>query len=819
MENSRRSVLPAKLTNPVLRGDQQVRNKLLDILEEMSIGWSPCIVQSVGEKFVRVLSATLWYLDPHHGNFFGQGIRIPKMFSSFQNFNDYKAKKTKKPRLTKEGLNEHIQSLSAFLCQPWFARPLFSVLRNGTEELVESMYSYIKYLDRHNEKVQSQHGSPEPIRQPDEFSEVRTILPVSGPVLQEYFELDKALSDHPLYHPLCLNDFFPLDHYSRKSWLTKLTLPYPVKEYRYAHGNQLGVVSFIWRISDPEDESSLAKVLFTVEKQLKVYSTREMRRQFISKYGRLKNSSKAVLRQVYQELMRDSCAARTAAEAEIDNRVAAALLDVNDPDVILDLRKLNGRPKSDVFDDFWNELAIYVQEITPAVDDRRHGEVCHMPIAISIRHLRDMIAERLRKKFPDTHKLAIPSEEWVRLQFWPRNPYSSSALHYTGRFDIKYCVQSRQLRKGHPDTHYVSVLLQYVKAFAVQYQDITQMISVDDKCVVPVGEPGDPISMAVRSHNHSLAHKASKLAALDHDFHVHGIIPSVSFFVNIPDSTKDSFFQGKPYVTLKDKVTQASHALRHSVEVSSIYNVHCDEIKPILILVSDGGADHRLNFLSVQVALICMFSSLDLDFLLCVRTCPYQSWQNLAERVMSTLNLALQNVSLCRKEMSASSEQLIRNKSTLKDIHDVISRNENLCKELRDSISAPMIALSSRIQALTLKDEKFADHIPASDSEIGDFFEHIHFIEPNLDRNHLTKDILKDAPALVKFMDVHCHISQYAFQVKKCKDESCYYCIGKPVRMPVEVFESLHFLPLPRLDSTKQHYRPFIEVWGKEISV
>ena len=36
--------------------------------------------------------------------------------------------------------------------------------------------------------------------------------------------------------------------------------------------------------------------------------------------------------------------------------------------------------------------------------------------------------------------------------------------------------------------------------------------------------------------------------------------------------------------------------------------------------------------------------------------------------------------------------------------------------------------------------------------------------------------------------------------------------------MPAEVFEKLHFLPLPRLDSTKKHYKPFTEVYGKEIS-
>ena len=362
------------------------------------------------------------------------------------------------------------------------------------------------------------------------------------------------------------------------------------------------------------------------------------------------------------------------------------------------------------------------------------------------------------------------------------------------------------------------MILQYVKGLALWYREHTQMISVDDKCIVPVGEPGTPISTSVRPHNRSLSLAASGLAALDHDFHVQGIVPSVAFFVNLPESAKDSFFQGKPFVTLKDKVTQPSHALRHSVELDSILHTHFSKddgaTQPLAIVVSDGGPDHRLNFLSVQVALICLFKALNLDFLVCVRTCPYQSWQNMAERVMSTLNLALQNVSLCRKEMSTENEALIRNKTTMKEVREAIHNHSELSGALRDSVAAPMIALTQRILALTLKDEKFAVHTAASDQEIDDFFTHIHFIEPRVSRDHLRKENLKDIPALKQFMDHHCNISQYVFQVKKCKDESCFYCTGYPIRMPKDVFDSLSFLPLPRLNSIKSHYRPFSEIYG-----
>ena len=118
-------------------------------------------------------------------------------------------------------------------------------------------------------------------------------------------------------------------------------------------------------------------------------------------------------------------------------------------------------------------------------------------------------------------------------------------------------------------------------------------------------------------------------------------------------------------MTCKDKITQPSSPQRHAAELSLIVTmdfssdgVRSDE--PILMLVTDGGPDHRLTYASVKVALLSLFTSLDLDMLVAVRTCPYQSWTNLAERIMSTLNLALQNISLCRKEMSPETESRLK---------------------------------------------------------------------------------------------------------------------------------------------------------------
>lgn len=71
-------------------------------------------------------------------------------------------------------------------------------------------------------------------------------------------------------------------------------------------------------------------------------------------------------------------------------------------------------------------------------------------------------------------------------------------------------------------------------------------ISADDKARIPVGEPGLPVVTGVRDHNRSLVPARNVCAqALDHDFHIHGIVPSVALFVSIPESANGSFYQGK----------------------------------------------------------------------------------------------------------------------------------------------------------------------------------------------------------------------------------------------------------------------------------
>lgn len=298
------------------------------------------------------------------------------------------------------------------------------------------------------------HSSLTPTRTISESIEF-VCVPVVNKCDSCYSAVQASLEKQPMYSLVFLNEFAPEDRHQRKNWVAGLKLEFPAMLYHFMHGNNLGTLTF----ADEGDGEATKNVKLVTElnQKQKLYSTREIQRDFIQRYSHLNKErpqSKAVLRNMYKFLTGDSSCSRSAAEKVVDERItklAEEAFEIDEPEILLDLRKLNGKPNSTEFDKFWKELSTYLEEVTPAVDDRRHGNTLHMPIAISVGDLHNMIEERLRTKFPEEEPL-LPSVEWIRVRFASRNPYSSNSLQYTARFDVKFVVQIRQLRKSHPDS-------------------------------------------------------------------------------------------------------------------------------------------------------------------------------------------------------------------------------------------------------------------------------------------------------------------------------------------------------------------------------
>jgi hypothetical protein len=64
-------------------------------------------------------------------------------------------------------------------------------------------------------------------------------------------------------------------------------------------------------------------------------------------------------------------------------------------------------------------------------------------------------------------------------------------------------------------------------------------------------------------------------------------------------------------------------------------------IQPIMAMYTDGGPDHRTNFITVILAAVALFIKENLDILVQMRTPPGLFIRNVAERAMPIINCGL----------------------------------------------------------------------------------------------------------------------------------------------------------------------------------
>lgn len=70
---------------------------------------------------------------------------------------------------------------------------------------------------------------------------------------------------------------------------------------------------------------------------------------------------------------------------------------------------------------------------------------------------------------------------------------------------------------------------------------------------------------------------------------------------------------------IKDAI---SGHLLPGTEVTTILKKFYSLVPPILFVYSDGGPDHKLTYISVQISLIVLFRHHDLDYICVARTAP-----------------------------------------------------------------------------------------------------------------------------------------------------------------------------------------------------
>ena len=599
------------------RGDYKLHDDIVDFLAIQKLGFSASCEVTSGKQVVSTLQHSLFYLLPHLSTLNARkSTFLPEYFLPFTKkiYSDPKAHKHSLAPLERKklvSLSREMYSVLSLPCmseQPWiaFASSLYTLAKN--------VDAYSEYLQQKAAEMQTKQRELTPLRTPVDghSSNVKSVAEAkarSPRLIARYKDLETALMGQDVYgEPTFINDYAPSTPKFRFTYIQELCLPFPVELYSYHHGNNIGTLWYVWRVPSEREDRDISKskrMIEQIEKNIPVYHTREMKRAFSRRYGLLCNAKPSVFLDMYKFLTGDTATTTTSEETK---KRLQLIFESQDPEVVLDLCSVNlGRPEK--YAAFWDGVASLLNEnALQAVDSRRHGTVCHLAVAFSVSDLRHQVVAR-------NPGLEVPSIEWIRLQFWPRNPFSFTSQKYTGRLNIKFMVQSRQVSCDHPDVHYCAAVFKYLREFAILFREHAAFVCQDDKHFVKVGEPGSPV-VAVERGRQVVVAKDIAMAMSDHDFTKSKIIPSVSLVSEISEDISQSFYTGQVRMTLTDGIFELSSCLRHCREVLDVLEGTRHHLKPILCLHTDGGPDHQTNYLSVQIALITLFLTLDLDTVL-----------------------------------------------------------------------------------------------------------------------------------------------------------------------------------------------------------
>ena len=84
---------------------------------------------------------------------------------------------------------------------------------------------------------------------------------------------------------------------------------------------------------------------------------------------------------------------------------------------------------------------------------------------------------------------------------------------------------------------------------------------------------------------------------------------------------------------LKDAIFEISLPSHHMCEMTATMEAEDREL-PVQLIYTDGGGDHRITFISVQMAYLAHWMTNNLDFLIACRCLPLLSVTKPCERFM-----------------------------------------------------------------------------------------------------------------------------------------------------------------------------------------
>ena len=222
----------------------------------------------------------------------------------------------------------------------------------------------------------------------------------------------------------------------------------------------------------------------------------------------------------------------------------------------------------------------------------------------------------------------------------PRRVDSQEGKRHVKTVPIKLIKAQTSEHKSHIDTDFCVASIRALDSLASFFgPEQVFYLSQDDKARIPLGIP------AVQKQAAVLMHMEYKVTLPDHDWvkaDKHKLIPSVYAGINIKPfgmgETGRITYSGPTVIRIRSGKHDSSSAAGHAMDLryilkneifKSISQTTDGEVKPVVIVCSDGGPDENPRYESVIRFAIDNFKMYDLDGYFAVTNAPGRSAFNM----------------------------------------------------------------------------------------------------------------------------------------------------------------------------------------------
>lgn len=261
----------------------------------------------------------------------------------------------------------------------------------------------------------------------------------------------------------------------------------------------------------------------------------------------------------------------------------------------------------------------------------------------------------LTKKLIEQGLNVSRSATYIRLL--PRRTDTCESKRHVVTVPVKLSRPEADHHKAHQDQYFCVTSIRTLETVAsVLGPHSVTFLSQDDKARVPIG------LTAANKQAPLLMHVEYKVSLPDHDFVIasrHKLIPSVYALCEVkpnemgrPEAVS---YSGPTYIAIRSGKHSSSTATSHAQDLDTVitlepfYNFMKNgngEVKPVLIISSNGGPDENPRYRKVIAHAIEHFKKYDLDAIFIVTNAPGRSAFNRVERRMAPLSRELTGVVL-----------------------------------------------------------------------------------------------------------------------------------------------------------------------------